>query len=75
VESFIPLWDWDIPKKKTRKKKADKTGEKKKGKAPALQGENGIGGRMTIEEVDDSEHSRPASRARAVTVEDVPEDE
>jgi translocation protein SEC62 len=69
VDSFIPLWEWDIPKKKTKKKKGDKAVEKK-GKASAVQGANGVEGQATIEEMDDSENSRPASRARAVTVED-----
>jgi len=67
VESFIPLWEWDLPKKKGKKKKrAEKESEKTKGKTKA-------NGATYVEEVEDSGSSRPASRG--VTVEDVPEDE
>jgi len=68
VESFIPLWEWDLPKKKSKKKRGEK--DKGKGKAKAN------GGGAYIEEVEDSgeaDSSRPASRG--VTVEDVPEDD
>jgi len=69
VESFIPLWEWDVPKKKTKKKHA-KDGEKtSKGKGKASAVENGA----FIEEVADSGSSRPESRN--ARVEDVPEDE
>jgi len=62
VESFIPLWEWDLPKKKGKKRRAEK--EKSKGKAPA-EG-------AYIEEVADSGSSRPSSRN--ARVEDVPDD-
>jgi translocation protein SEC62 len=54
VESFIPLWEWDLPKKKTKKsKKKEKSSEEK------LRDNGGA----FIEEVDDSaESSRPQSR-------------
>ncbi|KAJ7634886.1 translocation protein [Roridomyces roridus] len=54
VESFIPLWEWDLPKKKTKKRKGDK--EK------SAVAKNGA----FIEEVDDSGTSRPQSRAARV---------
>ncbi|KAJ7906265.1 translocation protein [Mycena leptocephala] len=54
VESFIPLWEWDLPKKKSKKKKGDKA---KAGEA---------NGGAFIEEVDDSGTSRPHSRAARV---------
>lgn len=54
VESFIPLWEWDIPKKKSKKKKAEK-------KARSTNG-----GGAYIEEIDDSGPSRPHSRAARV---------
>jgi len=57
VESFIPLWEWDLPKKKSKKKKGDK------GKAAA---EGEANGGTFIEEVDDSGTSRPQSRAARV---------
>ncbi|KAF7360311.1 Translocation protein [Mycena venus] len=56
VESFIPLWEWDLPKKKSKKKKGDK-------KAAAAEAN---GGGAFIEEVDDSGTSRPQSRAARV---------
>ncbi|KAL0578227.1 Translocation protein S62 [Marasmius crinis-equi] len=64
VESFIPLWEWDLPKKKSKKKRSK--GEKgEKGKAT----ENNGG--AIVEEVDDSGDSRPHSRsARVEEVED-----
>jgi len=80
VESFIPLWEWDLPKKKAKKKKGgdntdkDQGGSKRKGKAVEGNG-NGNGRSAFIEEVDDSgdANSRPASRG--VTVEDVADDD
>ncbi|KAJ7064972.1 translocation protein [Mycena amicta] len=61
VESFIPLYEWDLPKKKSKKKKGDK-GEKTK---------ETNGGGAFIEEIDDSGASRPQSRtARVDEVED-----
>ncbi|KAG5637352.1 hypothetical protein H0H81_004864 [Sphagnurus paluster] len=61
VESFIPLWEWDLPKKK--KKKSEKGEKKSKGKAPADLN-NGSG--AYIEEVDDSGDSRPHSRSARI---------
>ncbi|CCL98210.1 uncharacterized protein FIBRA_00204 [Fibroporia radiculosa] len=63
VESFIPLWEWDLPKKKGKKKRVEK--EKGKGKA-AAEG-------AYIEEVADSGSSRPSSRT--ARVEDVAEED
>jgi len=69
IESFIPLWEWDIPKKKSKKKK---------GKAPA--GANpeeqlANNGGAFIEEVHDEspEQSRPGSRS--ARVEEVPDED
>lgn len=59
VESFIPLWEWDIPKKKSKKRHTEKEKEKAKGVE-------------VVEEVVDSGSSRPSSRN--ARVEDVPED-
>jgi len=58
VESFIPLWEWDIPKKRTRNRKGNK--ESKKGKEK----ENGspANAHLVVEDVD-SEASRPHSRS------------
>ncbi|KAK1222367.1 Translocation protein S62 [Marasmius sp. AFHP31] len=65
VESFIPLWEWDIPKKKSKKKRSK--GEKgEKGKAVEKNG-----GAVVAGEAEDSADSRPHSRsARVEEVED-----
>ena len=65
VESFIPLWEWDIPKKK--KKKDGKGKEKAKGSVDsgASTPINGGSG-ATIEELVDSDSSRPGSRIEEV---------
>lgn len=59
MESFIPLWEWDLPKKKSKKKKGDKNEKKSSGK----QKDNGG---AFIEEVADSEDSRPTSRSARI---------
>ncbi|KAF7316284.1 Translocation protein [Mycena indigotica] len=56
VESFIPLYEWDLPKKKSKKKKGDKS---------KAEPENNDGGAY-IEEIEDSGASRPHSRAAKV---------
>ena len=62
------MWEWDIPKKKSKKKKADKD-KKEKGKSSADKLKDNGG--AFIEEVADSENSRPQSRsARIEEVED-----
>jgi translocation protein SEC62 len=54
VESFIPLWEWDLPKKKGKKKRKDKGDS-------AAEKLSKNGGAF-IEEVHDSGSSRPNSR-------------
>ncbi|KAF5310898.1 hypothetical protein D9619_008183 [Psilocybe cf. subviscida] len=63
IDSFIPLWEWDLPKKKTKKRKSEK---EKKEKSPA---ENHVNnGSAYIEEIDES---KPQSRSpRIEEVED-----
>ena len=66
VESFIPLWEWDIPKKKSKKKKGDKHKDKTSD-ADKLKKNGGA----FVEEVEESGDSRPQSRsARVEEVED-----
>ncbi|KAH7887071.1 translocation protein Sec62-domain-containing protein [Phlebopus sp. FC_14] len=70
IESFIPLWEWDLPKKKG--------GKKKKGKAPAGQTSEeklANNGGAYIEDVADEtpDTSRPGSRA--ARVEEVPDED
>ena len=68
VESFIPLWEWDLPKKKSKKGK-EKVDKKGKGKAT-----NGISTGVDVarEVSPDSGSSRPESRQ--ARVEEVPDD-
>ncbi|KAF9450297.1 hypothetical protein P691DRAFT_847526 [Macrolepiota fuliginosa MF-IS2] len=63
VESFIPLWEWDIPKKKSKKRKTEKGEKKEKGKSR----KNGSAG----EAVEDSD-SQPLRGAR---IEEVPDED
>jgi len=58
VDSFIPGWEWDLPKKKTKK------GKKEKGEKSSTEKLETNGGAF-IEEVE-SESSRPESRAARV---------
>jgi len=60
VDSFIPLWEWDLPKKKGKKKRAEK-GEK----MSSTEKSRDNGGAF-VEEADDSDLSRPQSRAAKV---------
>jgi len=65
VESFIPLWEWDLPKKRSKKRK----GEKGKSAVEKLRTNGGA----YIEEVDDSGDSRPQSRT--TRIEEVPDED
>jgi translocation protein SEC62 len=69
VESFIPLWEWDVPKKRSKRRRQE-AGDAKKEKLSETDGS-----RPPVADRDDSADSRPASRTRRVTVEDVAEDE
>ncbi|RDX42465.1 translocation protein [Polyporus arcularius HHB13444] len=69
VESFIPLWEWDLPKKKTKKRRVEKA-EKGKGVAS---GETSASPSPRIEELADSGDSRPSSRQ--ARVEEVPDED
>lgn len=54
------MWEWDLPKKKGKKKKADK-GDKTSGAEKPRDN-----GSAANEEYEDSEESRPQSRAAKV---------
>ena len=64
VDSFIPLYEWDLPKKKKGKKA--KSSEKGKGKEREKASGTNQPRAAYIEEVDDSESSRPVSRNATV---------
>ena len=71
VESFIPLWEWDLPKKKTKKKRGEKADKKGKG---VTNGETpSASPSPRIEPVADSGDSRPSSRQ--ARVEEVPDED
>jgi len=65
VDSFIPFYEWDLPKKK----KGKKAKSLEKGKGKEREKDSGTDQPRTayIEEVDDSESSRPVSRNATVT--------
>jgi len=66
VESFIPLWEWDLPKKKTKKRK----GKESKTRSEEKLATTGA----YIEEVEDSGEGSSRPQSRNATVEEVPED-
>ncbi|KAI0000214.1 translocation protein [Russula compacta] len=68
VDSFIPLWEWDLPKKKSKKKKSTEKSEKAKNVSSGVNTPDNA-----VEEVDDSGVSAANSRpeSRAATVEEV----
>jgi len=61
VDSFIPLWEWDLPKKKSKKKKGDK---KEKGKSSSEKRKDN--GESLIEEVAGPNIEQPQSRPARV---------
>lgn len=69
VESFIPLWEWDLPKKKAKKRK----GKEPKSDATNSQEKLSANGAY-IEEVDDSGEGSSRPHSRNATVEEVAED-
>jgi hypothetical protein len=71
IDSFIPLWEWDLPKKKSKKKKSAEKSDKGKNVSSGVNTPDNA-----ADEVDDSGVSAPNSRSgsRAATVEDVPDE-
>lgn len=71
IDSFIPLWEWDLPKKKSKKKKSAEKSDKGKGVSSGVNTPD-----YAVDEVDDSGASAANSRSgsRAATVEDVPDE-
>lgn len=71
VDSFIPLWEWDLPKKKSKKKKSTEKSDKSRGASSGVNTPD-----LAVDDVDDSGVSAANSRSvsRAATVEEVPEE-
>lgn len=71
IESFMPLWEWDVPKKKG--------GKKKKGKAPTgktPEEKLANNGGAYIEEVAENESTESSrSGSRSARVEEVPDED
>jgi len=70
VESFTPLWEWDLPKKKLKKRK----GKEPKSNAASSAEKLSTNGAY-IEEVEDSGEGSSRPHSRNAMVEEVPEDE
>jgi len=72
VDSFIPLWEWDLPKKKSKKKKSAEKSEKGKNLSSGVNTPENA-----VDDVDDSGVSVANSRSgsRGATVEDVPDED
>lgn len=70
VDSFIPLWEWDLPKKKKGKKSKDAPSKKSKGKSKAEPASTRNGGAFIEEEEEDN---APAQRrtTRGAVIEEV----
>ncbi|KAF8638194.1 hypothetical protein AX16_010540 [Volvariella volvacea WC 439] len=74
VDSFIPLWEWDLPKKKSKKRKDKKSSEASATDVPAEK--HTKNGGAFIEEVEDSSDSRPQSRnATSALIEEVKDED
>ncbi|KAI6043996.1 translocation protein Sec62-domain-containing protein [Pisolithus marmoratus] len=71
IESFIPLWEWDFPKKKGEKKKKGKRGPAGKGSDKA-EPQNGASDVQATAD-DSAGSSRPESRS--ARVEEVPDED
>lgn len=73
VDSFIPLWEWDLPKKKSKKKKSEKkekSSSKGKSKAEPASTHNGGAFIEEVEEDDTPAATRPRGGALIEEVED-----
>ncbi|GJJ15036.1 hypothetical protein Clacol_009310 [Clathrus columnatus] len=73
VESFIPLWEWDIPKKKTKKARKSKDGDPEKSSNPA-EGSGGTSNTIqngAVPTIDSSVRSRSI---RSATIEEIEDD-
>ncbi|KAF5334606.1 hypothetical protein D9611_011993 [Ephemerocybe angulata] len=75
VESFIPLWEWDLPKKKKSKKtKGDSKKEKSSSKGKSRVEASTSNGGAFIEEVQEEEQPRQR-KSRSAMIEEVEDDE
>ncbi|KIK25983.1 hypothetical protein PISMIDRAFT_676511 [Pisolithus microcarpus 441] len=72
IESFIPLWEWDLPRKKGEKKRKGKKGVVEKGGAEKAELQNGASD-VQANADDSAGSSRPESRS--ARVEEVPDED
>jgi len=68
VDSFIPLWEWNVTKKKDKKSKDKKDGSSKKDKGKQKATNGG-------EAVVDSDSKPGVNRPRSAFIEEVEDDE
>lgn len=69
VESFIPFWEWDLPKKKSKKRRGKDPKSSATGSAEKLSANGAY-----IEEVEDSGEGSSRPHSRNATVEEMEED-
>ncbi|KAF8633510.1 hypothetical protein AX15_001417 [Amanita polypyramis BW_CC] len=75
VDSFIPAWEWDIPKKKSKKKgKKEKGKEKEKEQEEVVEKDSRNGGAFIEEVPEDAPEVRP-TRNRNALIEEVEDDD
>ncbi|PFH49557.1 hypothetical protein AMATHDRAFT_4774 [Amanita thiersii Skay4041] len=72
VESFIPAWEWDLPKKKSKKSKKDKGKEKEQSDAAEKHRQNG--GAFIEELPEEPSSSGEQPRNRNAVIEEVEDD-
>ncbi|KAF8637907.1 hypothetical protein AX17_002530 [Amanita inopinata Kibby_2008] len=72
VESFIPLWEWDIPKKKSKKGKKEKGKEKEQEEAAEMHQRNGG---AFIEEIPEMAPETRPTRNRNALIEEIEDDD
>jgi len=71
VDSFIPLWEWDLPKKKSKKKKSAEKSDKTRSVSSGVNTPDNA-----VDDLDGSGVSAANSRSasRAAMVEEVPDE-
>jgi len=75
VESFIPLWEWDVSKQKSKKRKSKEEGGKEKsGKSNGSAAGEITGGSTTAIETAGAAGSAAVPRLRSAMIEEVEDD-
>ena len=69
MESFIPLWEWDLPKKKSKKRKEKEGESSEKPSKPKKAGE-----KAAVEMLSTIDRSSALPHPRSATIEEVEDD-